>query len=105
MAEQKEEDAAGSIGEDEIWGHLQKYRRQIESSSLENNTDDRMENTDLCKNTEVSKYSPKLKCFPTNETNCNLVSEGIQFLANSFPRDHNGGRNGSHHATQWIRPL
>ena len=104
MAEQKEEDATGGIGEDEIWGHLQKYRRQIESSSLENNTDDRMENADLCKNTEASKYSPKLKCFPKNETNCNLVSEDIQFLANSFPRDHNGGRNSSHHATQWIRP-
>ena len=51
MAEQKEEDATGGIGEDEIWGHLQKYRRQIESSSLENNTDGKMENTDLCKST------------------------------------------------------
>ena len=98
MAEQKEEDATGGIGEDEIWGHLQKYRRQIESSSLENNTDDRMENT------EASKSSPMLNCFPTNETNCSFVSKEIQFLANSFPRDHNGGRNSSHHATQWIRP-
>ena len=61
-AEQKEEDATGSIGEDEIWGHLQKYRRQIESSSLEHNTEDRMENIDLCKNTEARKSSPSLNC-------------------------------------------